>query len=80
MEDQPVEVVGQVGKGQLRLGTGKADGADEQPEPVLLMGKHMLDMSADRGLGCIGLPMGFFLWIRLVSILLSSHFSLLRDL
>ena len=29
VEDQPVEVVGQVAKGQLRFGTGQADRADE---------------------------------------------------
>ena len=54
VEDQPVEVVGQVAKGQLRFGPGQADGADEQPEPVLLMGEDMFDMSPDRGFGNVG--------------------------
>jgi len=48
VEDQPVEVVGQVAKGELRFSTGQADGADEQPEPVLLMREDMFDVGADR--------------------------------
>ena len=59
VEDQPVEVVGQVAKGQLRFGTGQPDRADEQPEPVFLMGEDMFDMSPDRGFGGIG-PRGCF--------------------
>lgn len=54
MEDKAVEVVGQLGQGQFRLGPGDADGADERPEPVLLVGKHMLDPGPDRRLGRIG--------------------------
>ncbi len=54
MEDQAVEVVGQIGQGQFGLGSRDADGADEQAEPVLLMSKHMLDPGADRRLGRIG--------------------------
>jgi len=54
VEDQPVEVVGQVAKGQLRFGTGQADRADEQPEPVLLMGEDMFNMGPDRGFGSVG--------------------------
>ena len=54
VEDQSVEVVGQVAKGQLRFGTGQADRADEQAEPVLLMGEDMFDMGPDRRLGSIG--------------------------
>ena len=46
VEDQPVEVVGQVAKGELRFGTGQADGADEQPEPVLLMREDMFNVGA----------------------------------
>ena len=48
VENQPVEVIGQVAKGELRFGTGQADGANEQPEPVLLMGEDMFDMRTDR--------------------------------
>src|SRR5690606_34262741 len=54
MEDQPVEVVGKIAKGQLRFGSRQSDGANEQPEPVLLMGKDMLDMSTDRGFRSVG--------------------------
>lgn len=54
MEDQPVEVIGQIAKGELRFGTGQADRADEQPEPVLLMGKDVFDMNTDRGFGSVG--------------------------
>ena len=54
MEDQPVEVVGQVAKGQFRLCAGEADGADEQVEPVLLMREDMLNIRTDRGFGGIG--------------------------
>ena len=34
MKDQAVEVVGQIGQSEFRLGPLDADGADEQPEPV----------------------------------------------
>lgn len=50
MEDQPVEVVGDVRQDQFCLGAGNADRADEQPEPVLLMREDMLDRGADGGL------------------------------
>ncbi|KXV70319.1 hypothetical protein AD951_03165 [Acetobacter malorum] len=55
MEDQPIEVVGQVAKGQFRLSAGEADGADEQVEPVFLMREDMLNMRTDRR--------GFLLWL-----------------
>lgn len=58
MEDQPIEVVGQVAKGQFRLSAGEADGADEQVEPVFLMREDMLNMRTDRGFGGIG-PRGY---------------------
>ena len=54
MEDQPVEVVGQIGHDDLRLGPRNGDGADEQAEPVLLMCEYMLYLVA---LG-MGLPAG----------------------
>lgn len=44
MEDQSVEIVSHVAKGQFCLGTGQADGADEKPEPVLLMSEDVLNM------------------------------------
>ncbi|KXV79585.1 hypothetical protein AD953_01685, partial [Acetobacter malorum] len=56
MEDQPIEVVGQVAKGQFRLSAGEADGADEQVEPVFLMREDMLNMRTDRR--------GFLLWLH----------------
>lgn len=48
VEDQPVEVVGQIGERQFRLGPLEPDGADEQPEAGLLMGEDVLDPGADR--------------------------------
>lgn len=47
MEDQPVEVVGQINQCEFRLRAGNTDGADEQAVAVLLVGKDMLDVSAD---------------------------------
>lgn len=54
MEDQPVEVIGQIGQGEFGLSALEADGADIQTKPVLLMRKDMLEMGADRGFGRIG--------------------------
>jgi hypothetical protein len=48
MEDQAVEVVGQIGQCQFCLRACNADGANEQAETVLLMGEHMLDLCAHR--------------------------------
>ena len=48
MEDKPVEVVGDMGQDELRLGQRDANGADEQAEPVLLVGEDVFDMSPDR--------------------------------
>ncbi len=81
MEDQPVEVVGQVAKGQLRFGTGQADGSDEQPESVLLMGEDVFDMARIEDLAALaraaafgmGLPMGLRRWMRDISIRPNRH-------
>ena len=54
MEDQTVEVVGQIGQGQFGLGSPYANGAYEQAKPVFLVGEHMLDPGPDRGLRGIG--------------------------
>lgn len=54
MEDQAVEVVGDVGEREFGLGARQADGADEEAEPVLLMGEDVLDRSPDRRLAGIG--------------------------
>jgi hypothetical protein len=50
MEDQPVEVVSDVGQDRFRFGTRDTDCGDEQPEVVLLMREDMLDRGADGGL------------------------------
>ncbi len=47
MEDQAVEVVGEVGQDPFRLGPGQPSGADEPPEAVLVMREDVLDGSAD---------------------------------
>lgn len=54
MKDQAVEVVGDVGERQLRLGPRQADGADEQAEAGLLMGEDVLDGGTDGGLLRVG--------------------------
>lgn len=36
------------------FGAGQADGADEKPKPVLLMGKDFFNIGADRGFGGVG--------------------------
>jgi len=48
MEDQTVEVVGQIGKREPSLRSGQADGADKEAITVLLMRKDVLDAGADR--------------------------------
>jgi hypothetical protein len=48
MEDQAVEVAGEVGEREFGLSPGNADGADEQAIAVLLMRKDMFDAGADR--------------------------------
>lgn len=48
VEDQAVEVVGEVGEREFCLRTGNADGADEEAIAVFLMRKDMLDAGADR--------------------------------
>ena len=55
MEDQAVHIVGQIGEGDPGLGTLDADGTDEQPLLVLLMGEHVLDAGARLRLGCVAL-------------------------
>jgi hypothetical protein len=48
VEDQTVEVVGEVGQREFGLRAGNADGADEQAIAVLLMREDMLDAGPDR--------------------------------
>lgn len=84
---QNVEVIGQVGHGEFGFSALEADRADKQTKPVLLMHKDMLDMARTLDLAALArfvavgmvLPLGLRRWIRLVSILSNSHFSLLRD-
>lgn len=54
VEDQAVDIVGEVGERDLRLGTRDADGADEQRHLVLLPSEHMFDAGADGGPSGIG--------------------------
>ena len=54
MEDKPVEVVGDIGQDEFCLGPRDADGADEQAEPVLLVGEDVFDMGTDRRFRGIG--------------------------
>lgn len=48
MEDQAIEVIGQIGQREFGLGSGKSDGADEQAVSPFLMREDMLDPCADR--------------------------------
>lgn len=48
MEDQAIEVVGQISEREFGLRAGDADGADEEAIAVLLMREDMLDPGADR--------------------------------
>ena len=48
MEDQSVEVVGEVGQREFGQRAGDTDGADEQAIAVLLMRKDVLDPGPDR--------------------------------
>ena len=47
MEDQAIEVVGEVGQGQFGFSPGDTDCPDEQAKAGLLMGKDVLDRRAD---------------------------------
>lgn len=54
MEDQPVEIIGEIGEREFRFGPRQADGANEQAEPVFLMSEDVFDRRPDRGLAGIG--------------------------
>ena len=45
--DQAAHVVGEVGETDLHRGAGNADGAHDEPHPVLLTCEHVLDLCAD---------------------------------
>ena len=70
--DQPLHVIGEIGKADLGSGAGDLDGADEQSHRPFLSGKDIsttarttdwraLALAVRRG---IGLPLGFLRWIR----------------
>lgn len=65
VEDQAVHVVGQIGQRDLGRGALEADGADEQPHLVLLLGEDMFDAGSNPGFDRVGL--GGPLWHRLAS-------------
>lgn len=48
VEDQAVEVIGQIGEGEFGLRACQADGADEEAIAVLLVREDVLDSGADR--------------------------------
>lgn len=50
MEDQAIEVVGEIGERRFGLGPRQADGADEQSEAVLLVREDIFDARANRPL------------------------------
>jgi len=54
VEDQAVEIVGEIGQYQFGFGARQANGANEQSEPALPLGEDMLDPSADAWLFRIG--------------------------
>lgn len=45
---EAVEVIGQIGQRQFRLGTREPNGADKQTVAVLLLGKDVLDIRTHR--------------------------------
>ena len=54
MEDQPSEVVREVGQGHLRLSPRQSDRTDEEAVSALLLREDMLDRAAYRGLARVG--------------------------
>src|ERR1700728_5014844 len=55
-EDEPAEVVDEVGHADLGFRPGDADGADEEVHLVLLHGEDVFDAGADFGLERVGAP------------------------
>ena len=60
MEDQAVQIVGQIGQRDLGLGALDTDGADEQAHLVFLLSEQMLDAGTNLGFDPVGLrgPLG----------------------
>src|SRR3954470_13625453 len=54
-EQKPAHVAGDVCEADFGAGSGDADGADEQPHAVLLVGKDMLDAGPFPRAGGVGL-------------------------
>lgn len=59
VENQMVEIIGQIGQRQFGLGPCQANRADEQAIPILLPCKDMLHGGADRRFLRIGFGIGF---------------------
>src|SRR3712207_2968577 len=55
-EDQPLDVVGQVGEPDLHPRSRQSDCADEQPHAALLLGKDMLNAGPHLRLAPVGAP------------------------
>ena len=81
MEDQTIEVVGQIGEGQFGLDICQPDGPDEKPNRIFCWANtcstraqtaDFLALARAVAWG-IGLPAGFRRWIRLVIIRSASH-------
>ena len=83
MEHQPVNVVDEIGEGNLRLGASDTDGADEEPHLVLLtantcsMRARTADLTAlARAVRTgIGLPLSFLRWMRLTQPAIDALFA-----
>jgi hypothetical protein len=88
MEDQAIDIVGEISERDLRLGAGDAFVADKHPDVSLLPGEDMFGASVDRelcgpGSGCaegIGSRGGVLRRKRLTRAVRLSHawLSLLR--
>ena len=55
-EDKAFDVVDQIGHSYLGRRSGDPDSSDEQPHPILLLGKHMFDTRADFRFRIVGPP------------------------
>ncbi|WP_424934549.1 hypothetical protein [Amaricoccus macauensis] len=54
MEDEAIEITGEIGEGQSCFGTGETDGANKEPEAGLLMCEDVLDARPDSRLLRVG--------------------------
>ncbi|MGO4170879.1 hypothetical protein [Bosea sp. TAF32] len=87
MEDQPVEIAGDIGEGQFRLGPRQTDGAMNRPNRFFWWTKtrstagRIVDLLALARATCcgIGRPGCLRRWIRQTSIFVESPFSFFRE-